>query len=78
MAGKLVLHSRKVVRTKEKAESVGDMEWLRTQTGAEVLVRGTCFIQCLFSVAGLDLLSSERKVRETGKQLKIHPLLFSG
>lgn len=45
----------------------GDMEWLGAQTGAEVLVRGSCFIQCLFAVAGLDLMSNEREVRETGK-----------
>lgn len=78
MAGKLVLHSRKVAGTKEEAKRVGDMEWLRAQTEAEVLGWGSCFIQCHFSVAGLDLISSEREVRETGKQLKIHPWLFSG
>lgn len=47
-------------------------------TGAEVLVRGGYFIHCLVSVAGLDLISSEREVRETGKRLEIHPCLFSG
>lgn len=58
MAGEL--HSRKVAGTKEEAKRVGDMEGLRVQTEAEVLVWGNCFIQCHFSVAGLDLISSER------------------
>lgn len=78
MAGKLILHSRKVAGIKEEAEGAGDMEWLRAQTEAEVLVWGSCFIQCHFSVPELDLIASEREVRETGKQLKIHPWLFSG
>lgn len=78
MAGKLVLHSRKVAGTKEEAKRVGDMEWLRAQTEAEVLVRGSCFIQFLFYVAGLNLMSSEREVRETGKQLKMDPWPSSG
>lgn len=67
VAGKLILHPRKVAGTKEEAERVGDVEWLRAQTETEVLVRGSCFIQCLFAVAGLDMMSSEREVRETGK-----------